>query len=104
MLYVINYHYPTFSKAQVLGFNYRGVICPIGVHLQAEKIIEFPIVEKDSAKDYVGQFFQRVDILPDEKVIALIQSTGWENKTWKAERFAQLGRLIDAKKNWKVIS
>jgi ADP-heptose:LPS heptosyltransferase len=36
-------------------------------------------------------------------LIALIQSTGWENKTWKAERFAQLGRLLSLKENWKVI-
>ncbi len=72
-------------------------------HLQADKIVEFPIFEKESAKEYIGQYFQRTDISPSDKVIALIQGTGWENKTWKAERFAQLGRLLYTKKNWKVI-
>lgn len=72
-------------------------------HLQAERITEFPIGEKELAKEYIAQYFQRTNILPGEKLIALIQGTGWENKTWKAERFAQLGRLLNAKKNWKVM-
>ncbi|MCK4905856.1 lipopolysaccharide heptosyltransferase II [bacterium] len=71
--------------------------------LQAEKIIEFPIPEKESAKEHIGQYFQRTDVSPNDKVIALIQGAGWGNKTWKAERFAQLGRLLSAKKNWKVM-
>jgi len=72
-------------------------------HLQAERITEFPIEEKESAKEYIRQYFQRIDILPGDKLIALIQGTGWENKTWKAERFAHLGRILSAKKNWKVM-
>ena len=72
-------------------------------HLQADRIIEFLIPEKESAREYIGQYLQRINILPDDKLIALIQSTGWENKTWKPERFAQLGRLLSLKENWKVI-
>jgi len=72
-------------------------------HLQADRIIEFLIPEKESAREYIGQYLQRINILPDDKLIALIQSTGWENKTWKPERFAQLGRLLSLKVDWKVI-
>lgn len=72
-------------------------------HLQADRIIEFLIPEKESAREYIGQYLQRINILPNDKLIALIQSTGWENKTWKPERFAQLGRLLSLKENRKVI-
>lgn len=72
-------------------------------HLQAERIIEFLIPEKESAKEYIGQYFQRTPLAPDNKLIALIQGTGWDNKTWKLERFAQLGRLLSLKENRKVM-
>ena len=72
-------------------------------HLQAERTVEFPIPEKESAREYIGQYFQRTNIYPNEKLIALIQGTGWENKTWRQERFAQLGRLLSLKENQKVI-
>ena len=72
-------------------------------HLHAKPYIEFLIPHKESAREYIGHYCQNAGIQPTEKLIALIQSTGWENKTWKAERFAQLGRLLSMKKNWKVI-
>ncbi len=72
-------------------------------HLQAEKTIEFLIPEKESSREYISQYFQRTNISPNDKLIALIQGTGWENKTWRAERFAQLGRLLSLKENWKVM-
>jgi heptosyltransferase-1 len=40
-------------------------------HLQAEKIIEFPIREKESAKGYIGQFLQRTNISPSDKLIEI---------------------------------
>ncbi len=90
-------------KAPTPSVNIVGKYLDFAEHLKAEKIIEFPFVEKPSAQEYTSQYFQRNGILPGEKLIALIQSTGWENKTWKAERFAQLGRILGAKKNWKVM-
>ena len=72
-------------------------------HLQADRIIEFLIPEKESAREYISQYFQRTNISSNDKLIALIQSTGWENKTWKLERFAQLGRLLSLKEKRKVM-
>ncbi|MDD5454612.1 MAG: lipopolysaccharide heptosyltransferase II [Candidatus Ratteibacteria bacterium] len=96
-LFFLNIRVPTPSE------NIVEKYLDFAEHLQAERIIEFPIAEKDYAKEYIAQFFQRTDISPDDKLIGLIQNTGWQNKTWKAERFAQLGRLINTKKNWKVM-
>jgi heptosyltransferase-1 len=72
-------------------------------HLQANRIIEFPLAEKEASREYTSQYFQRMNVSPGDKIIALIQSTGWGNKNWRPERFAHLGRLINTKKNWKVL-
>jgi lipopolysaccharide heptosyltransferase I len=72
-------------------------------HLGADRVTEFLIPKKESAREYIGHYLQNTGVSPSHKLIALIQSTGWENKTWKSERFAQLGRLLSLKENWKVI-
>jgi len=96
-LFFLNIRVPTPSE------NIVEKYLDFAEHLQADRIVEFPLVEREPAKEHISQYFQRLDISPSEKIIALIQGTGWENKTWKAERFAQLGRLIDSKKSWKVM-
>jgi lipopolysaccharide heptosyltransferase I len=72
-------------------------------HLQAKKVIEFLIPRKESAREYIGHYLQNTGVSPSNKLIALTSSTGWESKTWKPERFAQLGRLLSLKENWKII-
>ncbi|HIE44385.1 MAG TPA: lipopolysaccharide heptosyltransferase II [Candidatus Omnitrophica bacterium] len=71
--------------------------------LGAKREVEFLIPEREDAKKYIEENLKKALVLPEDKLIALSPGGGWANKIWSDEKFANLGKRLTLKKNWRVL-
>lgn len=90
---------PDFDRTKHLTDYYLSVLKPLGIE-DAERFVTISLPKDDL--ETIENLLQKENF-ENENLIGMFPGAGHENRRWKLENFAELAKLLSAKKNIKII-